>query len=540
MGSHCMNGVNQLSGSSTGSMYNSDQSEYFNYGQSLHLGNSYGAQPVMIYPVQGSKNDLSQIIINSYSELVIFQQSISELVYSQKDLITTSMNQFNCPQLQVIQHKHLELNNLLKEKLNSLLMLKRSYILDIEDLQILLYVLNEIEIHVKQLELLHNELEHTIKHNTPGIHCALVIIREPFPEVISKGQELGPEVLVVKLLFASVINLVSQYCPVNVELVRSTTRNDKKKYIDPLQIALDISTNEAKFPLKFLEGTRRVKVNLRFSMKIPLVDSNNQSVMCSVETPLSKPFIVITSDTQWLTSTEEMFKIDAFQSNLSVSWTNFCNTLNQHFIRVTKQDPPVFRGLAISDFLYMNHRFFDGKQSVDYPSFSRFFEWFGVIMNVLRHTKHMNKLWQYGLIYGFMNRNETEKCLYGKSPGTFVIRFSERHHGKVAIAYVSSSGRRILHYLVADNDTSKKRTLGNFICESDQLTNVLKLVNYHENNSPSFLPINKIEAFMPYCSDHNNEDTLGYDPMETPWTGLSFPLANQGDAKRRKRGIEQT
>lgn len=47
-----------------------------------------------------------------------------------------------------------------------------------------------------------------------------------------------------------------------------------------------------------------------------------------------------------------------------------------------------------------------------------------------------------------MTREEVHMALSGEPPGTFVIRFSERHPGQFGIAYVGNRVDHIKHYLV--------------------------------------------------------------------------------------------
>lgn len=52
-----------------------------------------------------------------------------------------------------------------------------------------------------------------------------------------------------------------------------------------------------------------------------------------------------------------------------------------------------------------------------------------------------------------MGREDVEAALQGQEPGTFLIRFSERHGGHFAIAYIGAEiPHRIKHYLVQDSE----------------------------------------------------------------------------------------
>ena len=52
------------------------------------------------------------------------------------------------------------------------------------------------------------------------------------------------------------------------------------------------------------------------------------------------------------------------------------------------------------------------------------------------------------LLYGFITREEVEMALSDQAPGTFLLRFSERHSGQIGIAYVGNHVNQIKHYLV--------------------------------------------------------------------------------------------
>ena len=52
-----------------------------------------------------------------------------------------------------------------------------------------------------------------------------------------------------------------------------------------------------------------------------------------------------------------------------------------------------------------------------------------------------------------MTREEVDMALTGEPPGTFIMRFSERHAGQFGIAYVCSD-TKVKHYLVQPNGYS--------------------------------------------------------------------------------------
>jgi len=158
----------------------------------------------------------------------------------------------------------------------------------------------------------------------------------------------------------------------------------------------------------------------------------------------------------------------------------------------------------------------------------------------------MSKLWQNGLIYGFMNRNDVENSLKTYGAGTFIIRFSENYSGRFAIAYVALQGDgTIRHYLVSSKDTSTKKTLADFLCEYDQFIQVLQLVSYNDKGLPLFQSLPKTETFKPYLSPSSSnqvEDNEGYDPLENPLSLLALSLQENPNKRSRfgKRKINDT
>jgi len=123
-------------------------------------------------------------------------------------------------------------------------------------------------------------------------------------------------------------------------------------------------------------------------------------------------------------------------------------------------------------------------------------------------------LWQNGLIYGFIAREDVEAALNNQEPGVFLMRFSERHNGQFAIAYTGTERpSKIKHYLVQPNDTSAKKTLPDFLQEQPQFGTVLILAS-DTNGNPTFMKCPKVQALEPYCGKKmTTQSGDGYDPL---------------------------
>jgi hypothetical protein len=52
---------------------------------------------------------------------------------------------------------------------------------------------------------------------------------------------------------------------------------------------------------------------------------------------------------------------------------------------------------------------------------------------LLSYQRHIGSLWNAGLLLGFVSRDDVNNALHGRDPGTFLVRFSERHAGQVRL-----------------------------------------------------------------------------------------------------------
>eukprot|EP01116_Phalansterium_solitarium_P010396 TRINITY_DN2512_c0_g2_i4.p1 TRINITY_DN2512_c0_g2~~TRINITY_DN2512_c0_g2_i4.p1 ORF type:complete len:462 (+),score=155.43 TRINITY_DN2512_c0_g2_i4:176-1561(+) len=130
----------------------------------------------------------------------------------------------------------------------------------------------DLEIQLKQLELLMLELATLVQTSaSPPCPAALVILKQPFPLVISKNKQLADEALQVQLLTASNVNLASISHVSAMVLCDAAQAKTGGKMVDLHNQALDPSTRIAKFPLKFLSGTKKASVCIKFGMQVCFV-----------------------------------------------------------------------------------------------------------------------------------------------------------------------------------------------------------------------------------------------------------------------------
>ena len=143
--------------------------------------------------------------------------------------------------------------------------------------------------------------------------AALVIVKQPFPTVPSKHSALVDDNLVLQLLTGACVNVLS-YSPVKATLVVENNQGkglDHKMIENDVQL-LDPQTLTAKFPITFLEGTRKNAVCLRFAMDVQ-VEQSGMKVSGSLEVERSSsPFVVMTNQKQWEGCERTLLLRDAF------------------------------------------------------------------------------------------------------------------------------------------------------------------------------------------------------------------------------------
>jgi len=112
--------------------------------------------------------------------------------------------------------------------------------------------------------------------------------------------------------------------------------------------------------------------------------------------------------------------------------------------------------------------------SITKAEFTRFWEWFGVVLQKIRYQKFLYQLWSTGLVYGFIGKEQAEALLASAEMGTFLLRWSERSAGSIAVAY-KQSVNSVRHYLIQNKDTvGQGRSLPQFIRETPSLIRFLQ------------------------------------------------------------------
>lgn len=406
----------------------------------------------------------------------------------------------------------------MEEQMRALVALPQRTMLTPYDLADVRELKTDLRKQMKQLELYREELRHVQNGTAPSAPLAsLVIIKQPLPLVIRKTKQLSEDELAVQLLTGAYNDLgTMRYSGegrnlphITASLLLDNGAAGNVSFLDGNTQPIDPATGIARFPLRFPKGTRKSIGYLKFGMSLGL---------SAVESEMSDPLIIITNECQWENSIGTLIKKDAFGGRLEISWELFANTLQLYFLVATKQDirhPK--RPLSGFDFTYLHSKFF-ASHTITQSAFDKFWNWFGKIVHPLRFQKHICPLWQAGIVYGFLDRESVEKLLVvnRQVPGTFIIRFSERHAGQFDIVWVGANAE-INHYLVKPEDISgTRRTLPDFISQCHQFMYLMQL-NIREDGTPtSFVTVPKDAALQNFVAQRPPvplEDS-GYKPLE--------------------------
>jgi len=477
-----------------------------------HTTPSLPPQPIP-QPPQAHQS-AQQILATIYTLLHEQDEKLKRIATEQAQLLQQ-------PQLDVYNGIAAQLRALreqMETELRALQHLNQQVILDPPDLARLMILLQDLRIQMKQLELYHNELQQLLQPQ-PTIQpiAALVICKQPFPVVITKGKQLGEEQLTVRLLTGASSQAVPA-AAVKATLLSDTHSAPSRPNAPSSPIESDVQhinpARVAHFPLKFLSGTRKSAVHIK--MGVP-VRAGPGGASITVESEMSNPFVVITNECQWENSAGTLLKKDAFGGQLEITWPQFVNTLQRHFLIATRQDmvrPK--RPLSLYDFQYINSQFFGNRTVIHQKDFDNFWSWFGRSMQTLRYQRHICALWQTGVIYGFITRDDVNSALNNQEPGTFIVRFSERNPGQFGIAYCSTEHPiRIKHYLVQQTDCfAARKTFPDFLSEIAQFVYVLQL-SVDPNGRTTFVRLHKDVALEPYTVKKATQVSLGgYEPLK--------------------------
>ena len=156
-----------------------------------------------------------------------------------------------------------------------------------------------------------------------------------------------------------------------------------------------------------------------------------------------------------------------------------------------------------------------GQPTITPKDYASFWIWFGKTIKKLRYQRHILPLWQTGLIHGFLSREDVHEVLKDQEPGTFLVRFSERHSGQFAVAYRidGNVNERVRHYLIQPDDTAgNKKTLPDFLAEQAPFCYLLQIGTEDDNGVKVYHKFRKETVLEPYLSKRSAlPPAVGYD-----------------------------
>uniref|UniRef100_A0A7S1VJ18 SH2 domain-containing protein n=1 Tax=Sexangularia sp. CB-2014 TaxID=1486929 RepID=A0A7S1VJ18_9EUKA len=234
------------------------------------------------------------------------------------------------------------------------------------------------------------------------------------------------------------------------------------------------------------------------------------SLIVTLITQLMPPLAVVTHESQWVAATGAVLKAMLLQR---ADWPTVSARVDELFriearlrqapMTVSGPNaPPLVRSLSADDISHFHARYFGGGDSVTEDQFKLFWKWFGGVMLLLRYRRHVAPMWHAGYIWGFTSRETLEAALTGAPEGTFIVRFSETHVSRFAVAL--ATGGRIKHALVED---STARSLASYLGRETRFLHVLRIT------PDGLVATPKADALQPFLGDEQgvSETFTGYE-----------------------------
>eukprot|EP01125_Pyxidicula_operculata_P002161 TRINITY_DN1209_c1_g1_i1.p1 TRINITY_DN1209_c1_g1~~TRINITY_DN1209_c1_g1_i1.p1 ORF type:complete len:592 (+),score=115.07 TRINITY_DN1209_c1_g1_i1:61-1836(+) len=270
----------------------------------------------------------------------------------------------------------------------------------------------------------------------------LSIVNQETAGPIFKEKALGPFTL--RLLTGATITQI-QSGPVQPELV-DTSQRIKRNNQELENVKQNFQENgTATFTdLKFSSGTFPNLVRLKFRVTIQILQ-NGQRITKSIESAQTKPFVSMTNTgSQWKDAAGTWLKEELFKESYDVSIARLWNYFQKHYLISTKQEiNNIKRPLYLKDFEFLLHaKYPQGtkKQTINQKEFTWFWDWVGPGLKRIRYQKYLLWLFENGYLAAFVTGKEAEEQLRNETPGTFLIRLSERLDGELVISYTHSVG----------------------------------------------------------------------------------------------------
>jgi hypothetical protein len=313
-----------------------------------------------------------------------------ELVINPKSLLAQaeSGNSSMLSTLQLLLQQQQQLKDEINKAILALSEARLTHLLDPRELHLCIVLTEDLAVQTMQLSLFQHELQALATSiqraasgggqapSGPATQLAsLVIHHSSFPNIwIKKNQLSEPESIQVRVLTAAAVQLVDA-TPVKAVLNCHNQYNAKTKKPKPMldtdTAIIDQYQHTAKFQFTFLAGTRKDIAQVRFGMQARVRLPGGQVDTIDLYSPDSKPFLIITNESQFGESLgillmKDMFHYSWGKTVPQIPWSLFANVIQYHFIKATRQDIQApKRPLSRQDINYIHTHFFAGKQVVD-------------------------------------------------------------------------------------------------------------------------------------------------------------------------------
>lgn len=447
------------------------------------------------------KDKLTQIIDN----LRVIESTQMEIIQNGNiTLLQESLNKLHS-QLSILN----EIQAFLKQNISNRLLTPQDFDLT--------WILEDEILSIQcKTNVLINEINHINNPNHVYDLAYLIISKQPFPKSVKQNKPLKEDI-VVELITASTCicnilgdtkaEVMSNFQTKNK--TQSMAQNNRSKMVDNKAVF-----NNIIFPF----GTRKRTISLKFYLEVEISHPyTNKKQHFHLESLESRPVIVKTNENQWEESEGILLKNETFKDQQLSTWFHFINSLQRRYLMATKQSLlfPI-RPLTIDDFDYIYKvKFNTGNTKINVQQFDSFWQWFGPGLHKIRYQRHMCNLWVKGYICGFLPRGEAESILRDLSPGTFLMRLSERMNGTFTIAYtiIEHGIKKVYHYIINSDDVfGAKKTLPDFLGNELTLTKLVKVSIYDEQKK-KYEVISKDDALREFYSKKSASelDTDGYD-----------------------------
>eukprot|EP01125_Pyxidicula_operculata_P007166 TRINITY_DN2438_c0_g1_i2.p1 TRINITY_DN2438_c0_g1~~TRINITY_DN2438_c0_g1_i2.p1 ORF type:complete len:671 (+),score=145.76 TRINITY_DN2438_c0_g1_i2:97-2109(+) len=379
-------------------------------------------------------------------------------------------------------------------------MIESQFLLNSRQLYWINYRRIELNRILIQLNLYTLEVQYCLSHSSYDVVFAeLFIISQPFPCTVKQATTVDQ--IEVKLLKGSRTQ-ISVLGPVTAEIVNDWAISSTKKSMPPIKYHEEHLSNADSVTftkLQFNIGTMLKAIQVKFKLQVQIANSRTSDTQI-IESGPSEHFIVITNTKQWAEATGILLKKELFRAGNEVHSQFFCNLIHMYYLHASKQDLlKAPRPLGVSEFNFFFtskfHKQFQMNDIVSHKDYDSFWEWFGPVLAKIRFHKFLLQLWTSGLFWGFLSKQEAEQALGNFGAGAFVLRFSERMSGHMAVAYKQSQDIA-RHYLIKAKDAGQGRSLPQFIRETSSLLEFLKVTFVPETSQKKLSLLEKHQALQ--------------------------------------------